>query len=332
MRKMKSFLLLAVCLVLVFTAFGCGKDLKPVPEYNVAVKGRTVDTSDPVSVIENALLVDVYEQIKFCEAIAVVYEEYSKKQDGKATTYYVVSTVGGYIHEDGKLVRGYGNAPFAAVITLKQNGEIYEVVEFKAGRGFEEETEYETFVAENFPEGATFESLMAGRANKLFEAEKQQIIKNYGFDESEFSTGDENIELLPVTNEAYYTLVEYFPNYPDWLGTTTRVEEGVRYTYTTSYVGEDGGKGVVTYVKANEAGEEAERYDIKVDGDNVELPEEFGISESEINDAEWIKVPGADTAVEPEEGSQSKYTPEEIEQIMENEFNYDDGIEYTLVD
>lgn len=324
MKKLKKVLLLCLCAAMVVSVCGCGA--KPIPRYNTAVEGRTVDKTNPQSVIENALLVDVYETLAECEAIASVYEEYEKVQKGKKSTYYVVATVGGYLYENGKLTRNYGSAPFAAAITLRQNEQFYEVVEFQALRSFEEEGEREAFIAENFPKGTEIETLFGGKYTALTEAEKQQLMKNYGFTEEEFATGEETIDLLPVTNEAYYTLLEYFSAYPEWLGNITRIEDGVRYTYTTAYVGEDGGKGIVSYTKTNENGEEMEHFDVPVDGDNVEIPD--GLL-AEVDDGEiYIDEP---EYTETEESTTTK-SPEEIQEILDNEFNYDDGIEYTLVD
>ncbi len=324
MKRFKNVLTLFLCLSVALSLCGCGA--KPIPRYNVAVEGRTLDKTNPVSVIENALLVDIYEKMASCEAIASVYDEYAKEQKGKVTTYYVVATVGGYLYENGKLNRSYGSSPFAAKITLKQAKAGYDVVGFTSLRNFEELEERNAYIEENFPKGTDAESLFKGRSKALFEAEKQQIIQNYGFAESEFSTGDELIELLPVTNEAYYTLIEYFSDYPEHLGNITKIENGQRYTYATYYNGEDGGKGVVSYVKTNEAGEEIQRYDVNVDGDYVEIPEGLlvGVDDGEI----YIDDAGYSDTEQPT----TTKTPEEIEEIMKNEFNYDDGIEYTLVD
>ena len=333
MKKVKLSLVICLCLSIVLALCGCGA--KPIPEYNIAVEGRTVDKTNPQSVIENAVLVDVYDKMSECEAVASVYHEYAKEQSGKKTVYYIVATVGGYLYENGKLTRNYGHSPFAAKITLKQQETGYDVVGFSALRSYTEEEEREAFIAENFPKGTTVEKLFSGRATALFDAEKQQIIENYGFNETDFATGEELIELLPVTNEAYYTLIEYFSGYPEWLGDIVRIEDGVHYTYKTSYYGEDGGKGVVTYVKTNEAGEEVEHYDINVDGDKVELPEELlyesedGIVLTEPEPEEEGTESKPKVQVDPE--GTTKYTPEELEEIMK-EFDYDDGIEYTLVD
>ncbi len=328
MRKIKLILLFSLCVCMLLAVCGCGE--KPIPQYNTAVPGRTVDKTDVKSVIENALLADVYDKLTECEAIASVYHEYAKDQTGKKVTYYVVATQGGYVHENGKLARKYGFSPFAAVVTLKQGENGYDVVGFNALRSFEEDEEREAFIEENFPEGTDSETLFKGRAAGLFEAEKQQIIKNYGFDEGEFAGEDEMIELLPVTNEAYYTLIEFFPEYPEWLGDTTKVKNGVRFTYATSYKGEDGGKGVVTYIKTNENGEEVERYDIPVDGDNVDIPDELIADEWEDDFTAEDFENAEPIIVEPGESATTR-TPEELEEIMK-EYDYDDGIEYTLVD
>jgi len=332
MKKMKTILAITLCLMLVIGMCGCGeKEQKAIPEYNVAAAGRTLDTKDSASVIENALLIDVQESVSVCEGVAVAFEEYSKTQKGKQTTYYLVASVGGYVYENGKLSRNYGNAPFAAVITLKESNGIYEVVDFKAGRNLGDEVGHESFVAENFPKGTTVEELFKDRAGRLFEAEKQQLIEKYGFAEEEFSTGDEIIELLPVTNYAYYTLVEYFPMYPDYPGSVTRIEDGVRYTYTTSYVGEDGGKGVVSYVKTDDEGVEAERYDINVNGDEVEIPEGLYPPGEEYIEEDVDAAEEDEEAAEETNGEEISDSEIEEEDPMA-EFDYDDGLEYTLVD
>ena len=330
MKKLKIFVTFCLCVSMLFAVSGCGE--KPIPKYNTPVAGRTVDKTDPQSVIENALLVDVYDKMAECEAVASVYHEFAKEQNGKNTVYYIVATVGGYLYENGKLTRNYGQSPFAAKVTLKQQSENYEVMGFEALLSYTEEEERDAFITENFPKGTNADELFSGKATVLFEAEKKQLIEKYGYSESEFATGDEYIEMLPVTNEAYYTLIEFFPKYPEWLGDIVKIENGQRYTYVTSYQGEDGGKGVVSYVKTNEKGEEVERYDIDVDGDYVEIPEDMQLEPMEEADSEPIEVEVPSTPkVHADPEGKTEYTPEELEEIAK-EFDYDDGIEYTLVD
>lgn len=308
MKSIKKIYALMLCFTVVFCTVGCGD--KALPAYNTEFEGKTVNKNDVTSVIQNALLIDSKELLQGAEATAAVYEEVAKEQNGKSTTYYLVAATGGYFHEDGKLTRRMGNAPFACKITLKQGKNTYEVTDFVDSRTFIDDEDKIAFIEENFPDNIDAQNLLKGKSEMLLQAEKEQIMKNYGFDESEFATGDELLTLLPLTNTAYYTLVDSFPEYPDWIGNIVKAENGIKYTYTTSYSGEDGGEGVVTYIKTDEKGNEIEHIDIKVNGDNVEISE------------------GTDII---DENGEARYTPEELEKIMK-EYDYNDGIEYTLVD
>ena len=337
---MKKTGLIAVLLaaVLVLGLCGCGEE-KAIPEYNGPMAGREVDKTDVDAVIKNALFVDVYDKISFSEAVASEYDVYSKEQKGKKLTYHVVASVGGYVYENNKLTRVYGTSAFPAIIKLKEKNGEYEVTGFTAGVGFETEEELELFITDNFPKNTNAEEVMKGKSKLLFDREKQQICEFYNIDESEFVSGDEVIEILPVSNEAYYAVSDYFEFYPDWLGTRSAVEEGVRYIYSTAFEETAPGVGTLSFVKTNEAGEEIERIDIKVDGDYVEFPEDIEAVEGEPVVEEPIEeepveeepIETETPKVRPDPEGETTYTPEELEEI-EKEFDYDDGIEYTLVD
>ncbi len=312
MKKLFKIITLFLSALFVLSLCGCGAE--PIPKYNTAVGNRIVDKIDAKSVIENALLADVFENIDKYVAVASVYDEIAKVEKGKKTTYFVLASVAGYFAENGKLNRNRGTSPFAVAIELKQTKNGYVVTDFKTCRTAETKEERNAFIAEYFPEGTDPEAVFNGKRQGLLDKEQKQILENYEIAQKYGFTGNEDmLEFVPLSNEAYMAVREFFYIYPDWLGSQEKVENGVRYTYSTTFIpeGNSDEKGVLLFLKTDEEGVEVERYEVKIDGNNVQLPDNF--TEGQIEST--IELPKGFEDLDAYEG------------FMEN-LEYDDGIDY----
>ncbi len=248
---------------------GCGQS---VEKYNSpAGEGVEVDAKNLQSVIENAILVDKYFEFSDCEAYASVYKELTSETKGNKTKYYLVASTGGYILIDDKLSRQSGGKPFPVVVTVKKSGEEYKITEIKSGAFLATLETRQAFIKENMPSGINSESFVSDNMDELFAKERKQILLKYSDKKYVFEGKEQPREMLPLWDYAYNQMLEFFEEYPEWIGKIERIENGKKYTYNTEYVSETEDRGVVSFVKRDEAGNEVARTDILVDGDNVEI-------------------------------------------------------------
>ena len=111
------------------------------------------------------------------------------------------------------------------------------------------------------------------------EVDEQQYANEYlaKINRRDAEIGYENgRDYLPddMNTDASNKLLELYYEYPYWIGTLEKIEDGVRYVYKKSWTGEGGGNGVVTYEKYRfDNNQTAERTVIKVTGGELECLE-----------------------------------------------------------
>ncbi len=101
----------------------------------------------------------------------------------------------------------------------------------------------------------------------------------------EFS--DLNIELADIPDEVYNTVFDRYWEYPYWIGTEERIEDGVRYVYETQWKDYGNDSGLIYLTKyIYDTGKIVRTINIHIDDGKVSLTEEKVLS---LNDSAYIE-------------------------------------------
>ncbi|MDP4118729.1 MAG: hypothetical protein Q8873_06020 [Bacillota bacterium] len=278
MRKLRALIVFMLSVAMVFTLNGCGKS-KDLKKYNAADYEMKVDKISEESVIKNAVLAESFNSIKEYEIKVSTYIELGQKKRWGNVTHYIVATCAGFGFENDKLTRIKGTAlPSAIIITLKNTKDGYSVVGYSSSTNIIEPKDKEKFFKKHFPkEFIKSKNNLSDYREELINQEKEQAQKNPSIAGREFELNDDvpEIELLPITDDAYNAVSKYFNNYPDYIGNFEKIEGKVRYVYETAYAPESEEhpeNGLLSFIKRKYNGEVVSKIDIPIKGNIVELP------------------------------------------------------------
>ena len=188
--------------------------------------------------------------------------------------YYLVTTYGEYGFENGRFVKVAGTGAIPTRITIDRANNAVEYRQPLDGGLYMSSLE-EIFPKE-YIEAATDKN---GELYARCEVDEQQYAYEYleKINRRDAGIGYDNGRdylLDDMNTDASNKLLDLYYEYPYWIGTLEKIEDGVRYVYKKSWTGEGGGDGVVTYEKYRfDNNQIAERAVIKVTGGELECLE-----------------------------------------------------------
>ncbi len=279
----KKWIIVGLTLALsLFLLAGCGAG--PAEEESAADNGAPAAQAEvvPAKNAEEAVIQAVLERAKQfgegeCSAEGhVILKE--TEENGQQVVYALCST-GNYGFVNGNLeeIAGSGAIPSKLTFTVDEDGvwNLEEYWEPEDGSG------YTKSIEAAFPSELVSAALNANTAYRDLKIQKEAYAKGYLREIGrEAEVGDyADFEHLLATDqgmsvEASNYLLGEAENYPYFIGTEERIEDGVRWVYETAWEQTED-CGIATYTKTNyETGEVAEKMIYRVEGDKVTKIEE----------------------------------------------------------
>lgn len=197
--------------------------------------------------------------------------------DGENTVYYLVTSYGEYGFENGRLVKVSGSGAIPVRITLDRSGNLADYKEPLDGSG------YLPSLKEMFPK--KYVNMVNSDEGKYYEqcrAQEEVYALRYlaqinrrdaevGVDTEEY---DKYYPLPDMAVEASNTLLNRYYDYPYWIGTQERVEDGIRYVYEKKWENHGGGDGIVSYIKSRyDNGQICERTVLEIKNGEIQYLE-----------------------------------------------------------
>lgn len=206
-----------------------------------------------------------------------------EEKDGSVKVYTIAS-YGAFGFENGIFTKVSGSGAIPTVITLyKDENSEYSLLEYKEpmdGSG------YGDSLKKMFPLHLHSRVLLAHddypALAKQQEAQAAEFLKSIGR-EAQVSADHVKKELAKIDVQASNKLFAEFTkdntflnNCPYWLGTTEKVENGVRYIYQTSQGKSSDGYDLIIFQKKNEDGTIIKEHQYRIVGNEPQLVEEEG--------------------------------------------------------
>ena len=195
------------------------------------------------------------------------------EQSGENTIYYLLATYGNYGFENGRLVKVGGSGVIPTRLTLNASGEIVEYLTPEDG------SHYDSSLRKMFPENyvkAAYanDSKNYAECTAKEEAYAAAYLKKIGRNAPigiPDGERDKFYRLPEMDTQVSNQLLNTFYQYPYWLGTLERVENGKRCVYEKSWESNGENSGVVTFKKYDyDTNEILSLYVIKVNGSSME--------------------------------------------------------------
>lgn len=280
------FLLLAAGLTLALCACGA-QPAEPATEESAEITAEVEEAAVPEE-MEDAAPVTEDEAV----ALALLDQAQSGYQSGECPAeghiilasvpgdeadtvlVYAQCSVGNYGFVSGNFeeVSGSGAIPSRLTFSRDENGGLTLTDFWQAEDG----SRYADSIRETFPADLVGLALDTQSYYPDLQKQKEAYARAYlekigrvaeigEFADFEHPLASEQGMSVEVSN----ALMEQFPDYPFFLGDQERIEDGVRWVYTTQWApGESEGEGFASYTKTNyETGDVAESHVFEVDGD-----------------------------------------------------------------
>lgn len=203
----------------------------------------------------------------FCEGHKIL----QTVEDETQLKIYTIVSIGDYGFENGIFtkVSGTGAIPTVIVFDKDKEGQ-YKISNYQ---GPEDGAEYAPSLKRMFPKQLYKKVLHAEEYYeellKQEEAYAKAYLKGIGRDAK---VQGENVEKIldTMNTQASNMLLDRYREYPYWIGTLEKLEDGVRYIYQKDWKEEKNGNGIVTYIKTDEKGNVVEKTVIKVIESNLQ--------------------------------------------------------------
>ncbi len=190
---------------------------------------------------------------------------------------YALTTYGAYGFENSKFVKLSGSGVIPIRMTFDSQNNLIEYKEPMDGGYFNDS------IKENFPKEYHDRILYTRKTAKdTYESDYEICLKqeheyaraylqSINHAEREISDGIDWV-MPEISAEASNALSEIYYEYPYWIGTMEKIEDGIRYVYETDWKDNGNGNGVVTYRKYEYISKKTvEEFAVNVQGKNIEL-------------------------------------------------------------
>ena len=181
-----------------------------------------------------------------------VTSKYNAKKGVAFTVAYVLSTYGeyGFVNGNFETVSGSGIIPTRITFEILAGG-TYNLIEYKQA---EDGGGYTQSIKEMFPEKYWSRSLSIVDAD-IEDCENQKrayakaYLKSIGREAEIAHYSDFEHKSPDMNANVSNSLISKFSEYPYWIGTQEKIENGVRYVYEKQWVDKGNGDGIVTFKK-----------------------------------------------------------------------------------
>ena len=159
---------------------------------------------------------------------------------------YVMTSYGEYGFQNGAFVKVSGSGVIPVRITFDSNNKLLEYKMPMDG------SYYASSIKEMFPQDMWKQALSESDSfyGECFAQEKayaQKYLDKIGRKAEILENAD--TKLSDMDTEASNTLLDLYYDYPYWIGTEEKIENGVRCVYEKKWQSSGGGDGTVTYLK-----------------------------------------------------------------------------------
>lgn len=267
---------LAAVSLIVISAFGVGLALNPVGSEAAPGPELPLPTATPSAIspedgsLPLPLSSDLEESISKAilsrstgdyyagEAAGEGHITLECKTEGRLTYVYLIEQYMEFGFENGELTDVSGHRNPAALVFSRDDGGVYSLQQYEHPM---DGADFRPSLRELFSKSALeLYDNAEGRDSEKTSAELSRQLEAYGDAYLKQIGRDAKISLNPGLNrivphmnvEASNYLSDSYAEYPYWIGTRERVENGVRYVYEKQWKdnGGGGGDGVVTFIKS----------------------------------------------------------------------------------
>ena len=287
--KIKYILALLLAAGLALTLGACGaQTAEPAPEEEVEetvaepaeeVHAEETETAGPVTEDE-AVALALLDQAQSgyqsgeCPAEGHIILGSVPGDEADTVLVYAQCSVGnyGFVNDNFEEVSGSGAIPSRLTFVRDENG-VLTLTDFWQA---EDGDRYADSIRETFPADLVGLALDTESYYPDLQKQKEAYARAYLEEIGRVAEIGEYADFehplaceQGMSAEASNTLMEAMPDYPFFLGSEERIEDGVRWVYTTQWApGETEGEGFASYTKTNyDTGEVAESHVFEVDGD-----------------------------------------------------------------
>ena len=195
------------------------------------------------------------------------------RKEGDRTIAYILATYGQYGFQNNTFVKISGSGVIPAKLTFDANLNLISYEEPEDGSGHAES------LKKLFP-GTLYHA--ARNSDEKYQAclaqersYAQSYLDSIGRDAKIAEYADLNVQLLDLEAKVSNALLDQYYDFPYWIGSEEKIEDGVRYIYQTEQFLEKPGISTVTYTKKNyDTGEIVRQYRIHTDGTSYTLVDE----------------------------------------------------------
>lgn len=181
---------------------------------------------------------------------ADVTDKYNAKEGTNFIEAYVLATYGEYGFQNGIFTKisGSGVIPTRLTFSRNEKGE-YSLTEYKQAQ---DGSLYTKSIKEMFPEKLWNRALSTTEADrnecqKQEEAYAEAYLKSINREAEIASNVNRDLANMNVT--VSNDLLDIYYEYPYWLGTLEKIENGTRYVYEKKWEDKGNGNGTVTFIK-----------------------------------------------------------------------------------
>ena len=178
-------------------------------------------------------------------------DEKAKDNNEKECYAYALVSYGEYGFENGIFTKISGSGAIPTKITFGINSEgEYSLIDYKQAM---DGSYYEPSIREMFPKDIAERALhYTDDDTAKLRAQEEAYAKEYlASVRSDAKVQSEHVSktLANMNVEASNTLLDMFDEYPYWIGTEEKIEDGVRYVYEKQWEDKGNGDGIVTFKK-----------------------------------------------------------------------------------
>ena len=188
----------------------------------------------------------------------------TEEKDGILTVYSIVS-YGEFGFENGIFTKISGSGAIPTVITFTiGKGDSYTLKDYKEPL---DGSAYDASIAEMFPADLLTQLHSTDSFNANLSTQQEEYASKYlTLIGREATVQESNVEkeLPDMNTQVSNELMSLFSEYPYWIGSTEKIEGGVRYVYQTDWQSGGNGDGTVTYTKSIYNGDPVEITSIQI--------------------------------------------------------------------
>ena len=265
------------------TLVGCSNNKDVTKDGDLQIKGGVESDNTMVTDLETAVSQAILNREKGrysdgeCAAEGHIIFGNEDKVDATTnnvleTYVYALVSYGEYGFENGIFTKVSGSMAIPTKLTFARDGEgVYSLVAYEVT---EDGSRYEQSVKDMFP------SDIANRALKYTDSDRDELIaqeikyvKAYLANVRSNAEVEQNVPktLANMNTEASNALLDLFYEYPYWIGTDEKIENGVRYVYEKQWEDKGNGNGIVTFRKYEyDSKDVVEETIIEVIGDKLD--------------------------------------------------------------